>query len=275
MVDIQMYGGIIISQIHFVTGRNCYFMKINTIIGILLILLSLAAMFFWETAGRDMFTTTSVLVCAAPVRKGDNVDASDFRVMNISKDSVLEGAMSPQDTEALEGTVANVDLIENQQILSSYFSRSVRSGKNGQSIFVIPEEWIFSRSSALRSGDTVSIYRMPEKEKLGTYHVAFVRDSSEQEVTDLEPGARTVLERKDSGRKISGIEIICTLDDYSRLYESVIITSVKEKSTEKVSRDDENETADQEEQEDNVNRTVQTEENTVSASLLIVMEDAI
>lgn len=196
-------------------------MKFKTILGIILILLSIAAMFFWESTGRDMMTTTSILVCSEPVKKGNTVEMSDFKTIRVQNNCIINEALTPEYADTLVGKTATIDLIENQQLLASYFTESGNSGKNNQSIYVIPKEWIFSRSSALRSGDTVSIYKMPEKEKLGTYTVAFVRDANEQEVTDIEPGARGVLDRKDSGRMISGIEIICTLDDYSKLYKSV------------------------------------------------------
>ena len=247
-------------------------MKLKTIIGILLIVLSIAAMFFWESSGRELLTTTSVLVCSEPVHKGQKVSLSDFKTKKIDKGSVLEGAVLPQDVEALEGTVANVDIVENQQILASYFSNAQSAKSSGRSIYVIPKEWIFSRSSALRSGDTVTIYKMPDKEKLGTFPVAFVRDASEQEVTDIEPGARAVLDRKDSGRMISGIEIICTLDDYSKLYESVL-TEVTAPGQTVLPEEEEIETEEGDAEEADAPEQEKTTE--IMANLLIVMEDAI
>lgn len=248
-------------------------MKLKSIIGIILIILSLALMFFWETTGREMFTTSSILVCSDNIKKGQTVGLTDFKTIRINKENVLEGALTPEKAESLEGMSAEVDMVRNQQILEGYFTISKKAKSDNDSIFVIPKEWIFSRSSALRSGDKVSIYKMPEKIKLGTFTVAFVRDASEQEVVDIEPGAKSVLDRKDSGRVISGIEIICTLNDYSRLYESVCASvPLRENETESVENTVIAEDADTPEENSKFNKT---DEMKITASLLIVMEDAI
>ena len=197
-------------------------MKLKTIVGIGLIVLSIAAMFVWEGFGREKLTTESILVCAEDMEKGDAVTAEKLRVRSIPKDNILEGTLRPGDEALILGLSADQDLSRGQQLKAEYFSSHVKQMGKGKSIFVLPSEWIFSRSSALRSGDEVSIYSLPSKTLLGKFEVAFVRDASEQEVRGLDRDGGSVLERSDSGRIISDIEIVCSLQEYYRIYDSVM-----------------------------------------------------
>ena len=90
----------------------------------------------------------------------------------------------------------------------------------GKSVYVLPESWIYSRSSSLRAGDSVQIYSMPEKKLMGTFTLAFVRDNAEQEVqdTNLPSG---VLERTAPSSIISNLEILCTQQEYFELFDEV------------------------------------------------------
>ncbi|MBR5926470.1 MAG: hypothetical protein IKZ78_03835, partial [Firmicutes bacterium] len=46
--------------------------------------------------------------------------------------------------------------------------------EEGMSFYVIPSDWIYSKSSKLKSGATVGIYSMALREKFGSFVVAFV-----------------------------------------------------------------------------------------------------
>ncbi|MBR6025953.1 MAG: hypothetical protein IK069_04265 [Firmicutes bacterium] len=69
--------------------------------------------------------------------------------------------------------------------------------EEGMSFYVIPSDWIYSKSSKLKSGATVGIYSMALREKFGSFVVAFVSDPS--------------------------IEIICTLDDYYAINDNIAL----------------------------------------------------
>ncbi|HPX70335.1 MAG TPA: hypothetical protein PLO47_01200 [Bacillota bacterium] len=197
-------------------------MKIKTILGIALIILSVAAMFFWESHGRDRFTTRVVLVCAEDIGRGSRVGPESFSSMRVREENVLQGALDPALAAELYGMTAREDMVAKQQVRAECFFDEKSALSNGESLFVIPSEWIMSRSSALRGGDIISIYVMPGMKKLGKYTVAFVKDDMEQEVRDLLGATDRVLERTDSGRVIAGIEIICGLSDYEKIYNEVM-----------------------------------------------------
>ena len=74
------------------------------------------------------------------------------------------------------------------------------------SFYVIPSDWIYSKSTKLKSGASVGIYSMALREKFGSFSVAFVSEQS--------------------------IEIICTLDDYYRINDSIALLRESELLTE-------------------------------------------
>jgi hypothetical protein len=77
-------------------------------------------------------------------------------------------------------------------------------------------------SSSLRRGDRLHIYGGAGKEDLGSYTVAFVKDSADREVKNAEVLKNDVpLDRESSNYTISRIEIVCTRDDYASLNEYV------------------------------------------------------
>lgn len=195
-------------------------MRLRTVAGLLLIVLSIVAMYFWETRGRDRVLLVSVVAAAADIKEGTAVGPEDFKVIRIIPGSSPAGALSPQEAPALYGRRAGRDIAENVQVLREDFLDAQSFIPEGRSVYVIPSEWIFSRSSSLRAGDRVDIYSLHNRELLGNFPLAFVRDSAEKEVEDAEP-ARGVLDRKSPGSSISSLEIICTDSEYFAIFDKV------------------------------------------------------
>lgn len=193
-------------------------MRWKALIGAALIIISLSGTVFWELRGRESFLLTPVLTVNADLSRGKKINAADLREIRVPRDGVVRGALRASDASAIIGKEAGCELFVNQQLLLSQFSSKDDGIAAGHSAFSIPSSWICSRSSALRAGDRVSIYAMPEKRYLGSYGVAFVKDASEQEVTGGPEGH--VLERRVSSSQISGIEILCRLGDYFEIYDA-------------------------------------------------------
>lgn len=78
--------------------------------------------------------------------------------------------------------------------------------KKDMSFYVIPSDWIYSRSTKMQSGSTVGVYSMALREKFGSFGVAFVSDDS--------------------------VEIVCTLDDYYRITDNIRLLAESEMITE-------------------------------------------
>ena len=198
-------------------------MKWKSILGILLVILSVAAMYFWETKGRDSFLLMPVLAAAGDIAEGQVVSEEDFTVLRVPPETVASATLTPSEVVHVLGMRATRHIRKNQQVAKEDFGEMTAQVPEGKSVYVLPESWIYSRSSSLRAGDRVMIYSMPEKKALGTYTLAFVRDNAEQEVfdTNLPTG---VLERTAPSSIISSLEILCSEQEYFELFDEVQLT---------------------------------------------------
>lgn len=199
--------------------------KFKSMIGILLILLSIAGLFFWEWKGRETILLEEVLVAKEEIKKGTMVDGSMFIPKGIPKTNKLEEALVPGDMALIQGKVASQYIAENDQILVKYFRDNEFYLDRDESIYVIDPCWVAMRSSALRRGDIVDIYGSNGLGLLGTFRVAYVKDESEREVRNAVEGeggaASNILERTDSTSVIDHIEIISTFREYENLVNCV------------------------------------------------------
>ena len=196
--------------------------KLRSIIGILLIILSIAGLFFWEWKGRDVILLEEVLVAKEEIKKGTMVDSSMFISKGVPKDNMLEEALVPGEMTLIQGKVTLQLIAKNDQILVKYFRDNDFYLDRDESIFVIDPSWVAMRSSALRRGDLVDIYGSNGTGLLGTYRIAYVKDASEREVRnttgEMEGGAANdILNRTDSTSVIDHIEIISTFRAYENL----------------------------------------------------------
>lgn len=200
--------------------------KLKAILGIALILLSIAGLFFWELKGRETVMTDQVLVAEEEILKGTMVSGSMLAVKGVPKSNLLEGALTPADAALIQGKVASQFIPKNDQIIMEYFCDDEFYLKKDESIFVIDPGWIAMRSSALRRGDVIDIYGSNGRGLIGTYRVAYVKDASEREVknagedTSGNAGA-DILERPDSTSVIDHFEIISTFREYENLVNCV------------------------------------------------------
>lgn len=200
--------------------------KLRSVLGLLLILLSIAGLFFWEWKGRETILLEEVLVAKEEIKKGIMVDSSMFILKGVPKTNMLEEALIPGDMALIQGKMASQLIAKNDQILVKYFRENDFYLDRGESIFVIDPGWVAMRSSALRRGDIVDIYGSNGFGLLGTFRIAFVKDASEREVRnaveEAEGGAANdILERTDSTSVIDHIEIISTFREYENLVNCV------------------------------------------------------
>lgn len=195
-------------------------MKWKTIIGIILIILSAAGMFLWETMGREKVMLVSVLASSKDVRQGSEVEAGGFKEIKVLPENLPKDILKPSDLEKLKGQRASRNIYAGQQLCARDFTEAGELLPDGISIYVLPESWIYARSSSLRAGDEVELYCMPEKKSLGVYKVAFVRDSAEREVVDQIP-TEAVLERNTPSAAIASVEILCNAQQYFELFDAV------------------------------------------------------
>ncbi len=156
-------------------------MKWKAVIGIILVIASVAGLYFWEVRFRDEFTLVSVLAPVEDIAAGEAVSSDHFKEIRIRPEEKLEGAMDSFDDAYFYGYVTAYPLIKNQQIVSSYLTKpaieepepAVRP--EGSRKFIINADWIFSRPDTYKKNDVVMIYALPDKDYLGTYQITDIK----------------------------------------------------------------------------------------------------
>ena len=114
-------------------------------------------------------------------------------------------------------------LAKNQQLSEKDLVKDKENVKAEETIFVIPREWIAMRSSSLRRGDRIGLYRLADYSSLGSYTVAFVKDDQDQEVYSLEGvDDRKLLSRTDSNVPIHHIEVVAELKQYQAIRQAAM-----------------------------------------------------
>ena len=164
-------------------------MKWRSILGIVLIIVSIAAMYLWETRLRDRVEMRSVLVFSRDVVPGEEIGPESFRLVRTSPEAVVAGGLAPSEAGSVYGLAASDYYRENQQVLAEYFSPKALAPE-GYTSFPLESEWIAAISTLNKEDDLVGIYIAKTGESLGKYRVRV-----------LPEGARR-------------LEIACSLEEY-------------------------------------------------------------
>ena len=197
--------------------------RIKSILGILLIIISLTGLFFWEWRGREAIMLEQVIVAKEEIQKGTVISNSLFEIKGIPKENKLNGALTPDKVNQIQGKLASQLIAENDQIILDYFTENEFYLEENESIFVIEPNWIAMRSSSLRRGDIIDVYGNLGGELLGTFQIAYVKDESDREVKNVAEQTQqytengNILERENSTSTINHIEIISTYAEYMGL----------------------------------------------------------
>ena len=244
--------------------------KLKPLAGILLIVAAVAGLIYWETTGREAVTTETVLTAAEDIAEGTAVRGEMFTERAVLKENLVEGALHRKDAAMLTGKRAASDLFKNQQLVAAAFSQEDHTMEEGKSVFRIEPGWISSRSSALRRGDVADFYDQKGEILLGTYALAFVRDSGEQEVTDIVGGhvKTEILARTASTAQISHVEIIATVEEYAAL--RAYIKEGKTAAAQGVGQEDADGTADRESAGQDIDAEAENGRETQNNQILIV-----
>jgi len=200
--------------------------KLKTLLGIVLILIAVTTLLFWEAEGRDMLLMESVLVAERDIKEGEKIDPAFFRTVSVPSGSVVDEALAPEDKTLTAGKEAAFDIVKGAQLSWRYFRNADEKPRPETSYFLIRNEWIYMCTSSLRRGDEVLITSADGKTELGRFPVAFVKDGDGREVTDATSGMYSFTssggndsDRVNSTAPVHHIEIRCELDEYRRIHD--------------------------------------------------------
>ncbi len=194
----------------------------RTVIGLLLIVFSVAGLIFWEVRGRETVLLDTVIVAKEKIPAGMEITRDRVSSAGVLAENRIQGSLDWKRLPEVVGCVALQDIVANSQISTEHLADGDFYIRSGQSIFVIHPDWITMRSSSLRRGDWVDIYASMDSKKIGSYRVAFVKDANELEVTDGEGRTETnPLNRTISTAPISHLEIIADMKEYGKILDSL------------------------------------------------------
>jgi hypothetical protein len=196
---------------------------IRTLIGIILILSSIAGIIFWELQGRDRLLTERILVAKDEIKIGDLMASDMIKEVSIPKEIIINNPLKINDKQQVIGKISKQYIPINSQLSSGFFQDERFRIENEESIYVIKPEWIEMISSAVRSGDIVEIYSKDRQTIFGEYLVAFVKDSSFREVKSVSENIdeNNMLKRNDATSFVSYIEIKTSIEEYGKLVDYI------------------------------------------------------
>ncbi len=151
------------------------------IAGILLIVLSIGALGFWEMWGRENISYRSVAVLKNPVEAHTVITEDMLRQKRMENPS--GGAIPWNKASELVGLETKCYVAGNQELHMENFRETVfRTGKDiDRYVLSIPETWLMSWPGSLKRGDRAFIF-LGEELILETW-VAHVKDNYGMEVT--------------------------------------------------------------------------------------------
>lgn len=172
------------------------------IAGIVLVVLSLGALGFWELWGRENITYDRAVVLKESVPKNTLITREMLKVRRI--ENAAQGAIMAEDTEKIIGLETAQYVAAGTELYEEYFQESIFAvGKEeGKFILSIPEQWLRSCPQTLKRGDRAFFYCGGEI--VTDAVVAYVRDGSNQEIHYGDD------ERLTSSAAVSLIEVVVT-----------------------------------------------------------------
>ena len=193
--------------------------RIKRVLGVILILSAICSLVFWEMKGRDIILKDEVVIATQEILPGSVITSENVGIMGVLESNLVNGAVSPSAFEMLVGRAATSYIPRNAQVTKLMVEEdSDLIIEEGESLYTLDGEWLAMRSSSLRRGDQITVYGENSKLPVGTFQVAFVKDSSGREVKNT--GSLyydTPLNREESTSIIDKVEIICDLDSYGRI----------------------------------------------------------
>ena len=179
------------------------------IAGIVLIVLSVGALGFWELWGRENITYDRVLVLKESLPKNTQITADMLRERRVEKAG--EGAIRTEQRNEIVGLETGQFIPAGTELYKEYFQESIFSvgEEQGKYILSVPAQWLKAFPQTLRRGDRAFFYCGGEP--VTDAVVAYVRDGTNQEVYYGDD------ERLTSSSSVSLIEIVVDKEQASLL----------------------------------------------------------
>ena len=206
----------------YIQSRNNWLKKILNfivpLIGLILIVVVLSVIWFWETAGREHFLYEKRLVLTQDIEKGTLIEESMLAYQSYEKNIIFKDAIN--DVNEIIGLEAATYIPKGTLLHQKYFEPSAVTLLEDQYIVRIPTDWIYSLPNTLRRKDCISLYLIGKQggtsEILFKTEIAYVKDSMNREIVDA-----SNKERLDGTGVISEISLVLSIDQLQQLESAV------------------------------------------------------
>lgn len=188
-------------------------------LGLIIIVVVLTLIWFWETTGREHFLYEEKLVLNQDVEKGVLIEESMLTYRSFEKSKLFADAI--YDINEIVGLESTNYIPQGTLLHKRFFSSTKVKLSVNQYIFRIPNDWIYSMPNTLRKQDKISFYIFGEhsnsNEILFDTEVAYVKDSMNREIVSV-----SKRDRIDGTGIIAEVSVVLTLDKIEKLTELVM-----------------------------------------------------
>lgn len=127
------------------------------IFGIVMICVSLLALFSWEKFGRAHFYYDDILVLRGSVQRGSTITPDMLKV--VRTDRLQKDMLRPDDRKWIQGKAAAQFIHKGSPLYKEYFCsrKLLTGGRSGRYRICIPERWMISCPDDLHAGDRIHI----------------------------------------------------------------------------------------------------------------------
>ena len=131
-------------------------------IGILLIVVSILAIFNWEKWGRNHFIYDDILVLDRNITRGDVITEDMLKL--VKSDNAIKNCLKEEDKEKILGKEADQYIHKDAPLFEEYFTfeNLAVSDDLGTEAIKIPESWIETIPSSLKKGENANFYSKGE-----------------------------------------------------------------------------------------------------------------
>ncbi len=183
-------------------------------LGLVIIVVVLTLIWFWETAGREHFLYEQRLVLNQAVDRGAIIEESMLTYQSFEKSNIFSDAVS--EVNEIVGLEASNYIPQGTLLHKKYFASNDVKLASDQYILRIPSDWIYSMPNSLRRQDKVYFLIFGKDENsdeiLFETEVAYVKDSMNREIVSM--GKR---DRIDGTGAIAEVSVIITLEKMAQL----------------------------------------------------------
>ncbi|MGF6375191.1 hypothetical protein M2140_000225 [Clostridiales Family XIII bacterium PM5-7] len=132
--------------------------KGKKIIGVVLIILSVTALFTWEKWGKNKFLYHEILVLNTSVEKGEQISESMIEVKNVEKGD--KNTLTMKDINNVIGREAKQYIQEGAPLYQPYFVQQEVAGENrgDHQVFALPSQLLISMPRTLSQGNEIWLY---------------------------------------------------------------------------------------------------------------------